>query len=290
MKRACRSRRVEWHSESMNVVITGAAGRLGRETMRELLEAGHVVEGLDAVEASAPAPGPVRVCNLLESAALADQWRGVDAVVHLANHPTSYGCDARTVFNENVAMNFNVAESARLAGVPRLIFSSSVQVMRAERFAVDGSPSRLLRLPLDGDYPASPTNPYALSKVFGEDQLRYFAANHGMIAIALRFPALFHQVPVIAGSEPHPGTPLDEGMTWLTYADAARCIRQALVAPLTGYHCYFAASARPWLRVPVETIRQRYFPKVPVTGGAPLASLVDLRSLAAELDWAPQDD
>lgn len=258
--------------------------------MRRLVEAGHVVRGLDAVAAEPPAPGPVRVCNLLDPAGLADQWRGVDAVVHLANHPTSYGCDGRTVFNENVVMNFNVAESVRLAGVPRLIFSSSVQVMRAERLTRDGSGSRLLRLPLDGDYPASPTNPYALSKAFGEDQLRYFATNHGVTAIALRFPALFQEVPDFAGSEPHPNTPLDEGLTWLTYADAARCIRQALVAPLTGYHCYFPASARPWLRLPVEVIRQRYFPQVPVTGGVPLASLVDLRSLAADLDWTPQDD
>jgi len=274
----------------MNVVITGAAGRLGRETMRRLMEAGHGVQGLDAVAAEPPAPGPVRVCNLLDPAALADAWNGVDAVVHLANHPTSYGRDGRAVFNENVAMNFNVAESARLAGVSRLIFSSSVQVMRAERFAGDGTPSRLLRLPLDGDYPASPANPYALSKAFGEELLRYFATNHGMTAIALRFPALFHEVPAFAEREPHASAPLDEGLTWLTYADAARCIRRALVAPLTGYHCYFPASARPWLPLPVEEIRQRYFPQVPVTGGAPLASLVDLRSLASDLDWTPQDD
>jgi hypothetical protein len=59
---------------------------------------------------------------------------------------------------------------------------------------------------------------------------------------------------------------------------------------LKGYRCYLPASARPWLDWPIERIRERYFPNVPIAGGGPLRSLVDLRPLADELDWRPQDD
>ena len=72
--------------------------------------------------------------------------------------------------------------------------------------------------------------------------------------------------------------------------DAARAIQQALVRPPSGYRCFLPASARPWLDWPIERIRERFFPQVPVVGDAPLRSFIDLRGLADELGWRPQDD
>lgn len=258
--------------------------------MRQLLEAGDRVEAYDMVPASADPPGPVRVENLLDPRTVDASWRGADAVVHLANHATSYGLDGRMVFTENVTMNYHVLERARLGGVPRFIFASSVQAMRVERFSPESQPSQARELPLSGASPATPTNPYALSKALGEEQLRYFVGCHGITGIAFRFPALFPQPRPRGITEVVPQVPLDEAFAWLTYADAARAVGQALRRPLAGYRCYLPASARPWLDWPLERIRERYFPNVPVAGDGPLRSLVDLRPLAEELDWRPRDD
>lgn len=274
----------------MRIILTGAAGRLGREVLRQLVDAGDRVEAFDAVPAAEGAPAPVHVENLLDPKRVDASWRGADAVVHLANHATSYGLDGRMVFTENVTMNYHVLERARLGSVPRFIFASSVQAMRVERFSQEDQPSRVRELPLSGASPATPTNPYALSKAFGEEQLRYFVSCHGMTGIAFRFPALFAAPRPRGITDVGPHVPLDEAFAWLTYADAARAVLQALRRPLDGYRCYLPASARPWLDWPIERIRERYFPHVPVAGGGPLRSLVDLRPLADELDWRPRDD
>ncbi len=274
----------------MQIILTGAAGRLGQETWRQLVADGHQVEPIDVVPTPTGAPGIVRRENLLDPTTVDAAWRGADAVVHLANHATSYGLDGRMVFTENVTMNFHVLERARLADVKRFLFASSVQAMRVERFSQDDSPSQIRSLPLSGASPATPTNPYALSKALGEEQLRYFVQCHGFTGVAFRFPALFPTPRPRGITEVGPHVPLDEAFAWSTYADAARAIRHALVRPLSGYRCYLPASARPWLDWPIERIRERYFPHVPIHGGLPLRSLIDLRALADELDWRPQDD
>jgi len=273
----------------MRIVLTGAAGRLGRETWRQLLAAGHEVLASDVVSAT-DVPGVLRVEDLRAAAVVDDAWAGCDAVVHLANHATSYGLDGRMVFTDNVTMNFHALERARRGGVGRFIFASSVQAMRSERFSQHDAPSRLSGLPLSGDSPATPTNPYALSKALGEEQLRYFVHCHGFTGIAFRFPALFPAPRPRGITVVDRDVPVDEAFAWSTYADAARAIQQALVRPRSGYRCFLPASARPWLDWPIERIRERFFPQVPVAGDEPLSSFIDLRGLADELGWRPQDD
>lgn len=273
----------------MRIALTGAAGRLGRETWRQLLAAGHDVLAGDRAPA-AGCPGPLHGEDLCDPAVVDDAWVGCDAVVHLANHATSYGLDGRMVFTENVTMNFHVLERARRGGVGRFIFASSVQAMRTERFSQDEAPSRLTGLPLSGDSPATPTNPYALSKALGEEQLRYFVRCHGFTGVAFRFPALFAAPRPRGITEVGRDVPVDEAFAWSTYADAARAIQHALVRPPSGYRCFLPASARPWLDWPIERIRERFFPNVPVVGGLPLRSFVDLRALADELGWRPRDE
>jgi UDP-glucose 4-epimerase len=277
-------------SLTMKIVVTGAAGRLGRAAVNELMESGHEVLGLDVASVDAGSAVICHPVDLLDAESTAAHVQGAEAVVHLGNHTTSYGRPARKVFNENVAMNFNVLEAARESGVCRVVFASSVQVIRGERWAREGKPSGLSRLPLDGDMPATPANPYALSKAVGESQLLYAAENFGLTTVALRFPALISDLSRIAMDEPHPDALLDEAFTWLSYRDAARCIRLCLEAPLSGYRCYFPAHPRPWVRQPVEQLRRKYFPDVPVSAPLPLTSFVDGNRLWRELGWSALDD
>jgi nucleoside-diphosphate-sugar epimerase len=269
----------------MTLLVTGAGGRLGRVLCRLLQDAGMAVRGLD-IRADDAGDPPVQAVNLLDPAATRAAVDGADGVVHLANHTSSYyGADGQQVFRENAAMNFSVFEAAGDMGVRQVIFASSVQAFRSERQLRDHAPSRLPRLPLDGELPAAPTNPYALSKAVGEDQLRYLVRTRNIAGVALRLPMLL----------PHPPSPqwtlnpdvfLDEAFSWLTYEDAARCIVALVRRRAPGYRTYFPAHPRPWIGGDVEDLRRLHFPDVPCAS-LPLASFVDNGALARDVDWRP---
>jgi nucleoside-diphosphate-sugar epimerase len=271
----------------MKVVVTGATGFLGRATMRELAEAGHSVTGLD--KQSGGGGSATRRIDLLDHARVEEAMAGAEGVVHLANHTHSRGPTRHRVLRENVTMNFNVFEAARVAGVRLMVFASSIQVVRSERQLNDPlARCGLPWLPLDGNVPARPTNAYSLSKQIGEDMLRYYVRNAGTTAVALRFPYLLAEAPP-PGGRVMKNPFLDEAFTWLTYADGARLIRAVLASPLEGFHVFFPAAARPLVGETAEELRQRYYPSVPLKSPAPLASLVDCRAIHAATGWSPED-
>jgi nucleoside-diphosphate-sugar epimerase len=272
----------------MRVVVTGAAGRLGIKVCIELTSAGHEVTGIDRVACRLPGIRTRRL-DLLDAGRTIAALAEAEAVVHLANHIQPKSVRGDPHFAENVAMNFNVLEAARLGQTRRLIFASSVQVMTGERRPLDpvvrGS---LPWLPLDENHPAAPTNSYALSKALAEEMLRHLVRNTELAAVVLRLPMLLPQVPgqLAQPLQPHR---IDEAFTWLTFADAARLVGAVLAAPLTGFRIYFPAAPQPWLPENVERLRQRYFPGVPVKNGTPLLSFVDCRAITRDTGWSPQD-
>lgn len=206
------------------------------------------------------------------------------AVLHLANHVNARVAEPQVILAENAAMNAHVAEAARLAGAARLVFASSVQVFTGERTTTEpDQPSELAYLPLDGELPPLLSNAYAASKAAGEDLLRHYARSGEMTCVALRLPWLMNERRVREIDVKR----ADEAFTWLTYADAAQLALAALTAPLSGYRCYFAASELPWAAEPVEELRRRFFPGVPVRGALPLRSFVDNSAALRELGWRP---
>jgi nucleoside-diphosphate-sugar epimerase len=161
--------------------------------------------------------------------------------------------------------------------------------MRGERLISDPvTRSTLPWLPLDGNIPAFPSNPYALSKCIGEDMLRYNVRHSEITAVSLRFPFLMAKSPTRTLPPKHCQR-LDEAFTWLTYADGARLIRNVLVAPLRGFHIYFPAAPQPMVAGEVESLRQQFFPGVPLKVPAPLTSFVDLSAIQADTGWTPRD-
>ncbi len=272
----------------MKIVVTGAGGRLGRHVVRELAGAGHEVTGIDKV-ASGESPVRMLTLDLLDAPRIMSALVGAEAVVHLGNHIDPTAAVPDPAYNQNVVMNFNVFEAARVAGVRRLVFASSVQAMTGDRRRSDPpAPSRLPWLPLDGDHPAIPTNPYALSKAAGEDMLRYYARKGAVSAVAIRFPKLTVEPPPPEGWQWDEAR-LDEAFTWLTFADGARLVVAALAAAPAGFRVYFPAAPRPWMTGEVEALRQLYFPEVPVKGGGALRSFVDGSATSRETGWAPRD-
>lgn len=155
------------------VLVTGAAGAMGRSIAPALASRGHHVRGFDRV--AMPGLSDNVVGDLTDRDAVDRATDGVDTVVHLAGHPDP--ADMLTSLIEpNVIGPINVVESATLAGVKRIVLASSAQV--------DNGHDR-------EDSPAhagtrAPTNYYALAKLWAEDLGAMAARLHGVEVLAVR--------------------------------------------------------------------------------------------------------
>ena len=284
----------------MKVLLTGAAGRLGSTALRLFHEASLDVRATD-IRATAKVPVRIQVTNLLEPENCYALMEDIQVVVHLANHPSPDCGTAQKVFGENATMNMNVLQAAREMGVQKVIFASSVHAYKGARRFRDGdaAPTSVQYLPLDGNHPAAPTNPYGLSKAATEDMLRYFVRIGGIpSAVAVRFPMLSHpdwltrhaktamSPPTIEGS-----TSLDEAFTWLSQNDAARLLLAIARANLPGYRCYMPASPIPHVNLTHREIIERFFLSVPLRRPIEqIDALWDISGITADTGWKPMDD
>src|SRR3569623_2353694 len=190
------------------ILITGAAGNLGR-VLRERLRGSFPILRLSDRDEMAPAgPGEEVVrCDLADAAATAKPCEGVDAILHFGGR--SLEGTWPEVLGPNIVGAINLWEGARLAGVERIVFASSNHVVglyrRAEHF--------------DHRVMPRPDGRYGLSKAVGEDLAALYAFKHGIKAFCMRIGSCF-------------GNPSNRRMlsTWLSFADFERLVRVGLTA------------------------------------------------------------
>lgn len=162
------------------VLVTGGAGRLGRDVVAEL--AAHcTVRVLDRAQQSPAAIDfPVDVLDL---EALGPAMRGFDAVIHLAAIDSSVTAPPEVVFDTNVRGTWNVLHAAREAGVRRAVISSSSSAAGIDYTNPHMPP---LYLPIDEAHPLRPSQPYGLGKQLDEQIAQGFGRRGGMEVIRLR--------------------------------------------------------------------------------------------------------
>lgn len=166
------------------IVVTGAAGFIGRALLRALAESG--AESVAAVDVrtigdvSVDRDSHCEVVTYERSILLPldDVLDGVDVVFHLAAqvgttdsiHNPHY--DAVT----NVQGTIMLLDSCRRVGVRRLVYSSSA--------AVYGAP---VYLPIDEKHPTLPSSPYGLSKLTAERYCLLYGELYNLSVVALRY-------------------------------------------------------------------------------------------------------
>ncbi len=277
----------------MKILVTGAAGRLGRQLCRELLQHGHEVRGVD-ITVHPKCPVRLEVFSILNREACYRFSQDCEAIIHLANHPNEFVGDPQRVYGENMLMNINMFQAAHECGVPKLIFASSIQAVSGRRKLAADQPSQLAYLPLDGHSPANPANPYALSKVHAESMLQYYARVHGRTCVAIRYPGLISNPSrfklyndgktIHEWSKAH--TTGDEAFTFLLTREAARFTRLVAEKNLSGYHCFLPAMREPTLYARnVEELARTFYPNVPWKRSSP--TFVDLDLLREMFGWEP---
>jgi nucleoside-diphosphate-sugar epimerase len=155
----------------------------------------------------------------------------MDVVVHLAADAEGSSWDS--VLSSNIIGAHNVFEAARLAGVKRVIYASSNQVVfgywKDEVYQV--LRSRPAEQIVPQEWPriqptqhTRPLNNYACSKVFGEAQAHMYAYTHGMSCICLRTGW------VVAEDKPPPPTERSRHI-WCSQRDCVQLIECCINAP-----------------------------------------------------------
>jgi len=220
--------------EQRDVVVTGAAGRIGtylRTADGGLRSRGWRLRLVDADAPDDPAPAPdepFTALDLTDEEAidrLVPALAGADGVVHLAGIPSE---DTWTrVRRANVDGTYRVLEAARRAGVRRVVLASS-------NHAVGYYPTDR-EAPVDG--PARPDSFYGVSKAAAEALGSLYADKYGVEVVSLR----------IGLCADRPGTTFDLGI-WLSPGDAVRLADAALRGPVAGPVVAYGVSAntRAW--------------------------------------------
>ena len=261
----------------MKVVVTGAGGRLGQYAVNELTEHGHDITALD--KAPNPAFAGSRACDLEDIAIVCEEFRGHDAILHLAreNFPyTHEGFDASSRtwrspdhlgdaqrFNYNVRITYNVLAAVLESGIKRLVLGSSLTAYGlyypSRRVAPD-------YLPVDENHPSRPQDPYSLSKLVGEEICSAFARKERLKVASLRFAGittdLSHQTLLRRREDPLRWS----GALWtfIDVRDAAAACRLALEAGLPGHRVYNICAPSTIMKTPTMDLARKYFPEVEV--------------------------
>lgn len=169
----------------MNVVVTGGAGFIGANLVREL--AGRpgvrhvcVIDDLSTGFAENLADTDVELieASILDRSALDKAVSGADSVVHLAAIPSVPRSiiDPVASHHANASGTLEVLEAARRHDVPHVVSASSSSVYGNQ-----------LTLPKHEGMRAEPISPYAVSKLATESYTLAYGSSYGLGTLSFRF-------------------------------------------------------------------------------------------------------
>jgi nucleoside-diphosphate-sugar epimerase len=236
------------------VLLTGAAGFIGSHTVRDLAEAGHEIVGLDIKEPDEKASWimePARDAVTLELGNV-DQWGPLadaimrhqpTAIVHAASlvRPDILKREPFTALRINLVSSINVFEAARVFGIKRVVYISSIGVLPPNQYT-----------PIDANHPiftsdlATPDTFYGAAKISSEAFAFAYHQAVGLDVLIIRPSAVYgfgmqwpiHIRPLVENSVAGLPTRFESGAEMLRdythAADIAQLIRRCVeVDPAT---------------------------------------------------------
>ena len=197
----------------MTVLVTGATGFVGSAVARTLLGHGYAVRALvrpdsDRRNLQGLAVEPV-VGDLTDPASLAGAVRGCQGLFHVAADYRLWTPDPDALYRANVQGTRMIMEAALAAGVPRIVYTSSVATLGLH---ADGTPA-------DESTPVTLQDMighYKRSKFLAEAEVRRLVAEQGLPAVIV-----------------NPSTPV--GPRDIKPTPTGRLIRDALTGRMPAY-------------------------------------------------------
>lgn len=211
----------------MRVLVTGAAGSIGRVLLPGLAAQGHDVVALDLVAGPADHEGPWHVVDCTDPAAVEDVFTAgpLDGVVHLAGIPDEATLEAS--LSSHALTTAALLEAMLRHDVRRMVYASS-------NHAVGNTP-RVDRL-TTGTRPR-PDTFYGVGKVTAEALLSLYTDRFGLDTVSCRIGSFLERPETVRGLS-----------TWLSHDDCVRMVGAALTAPSPGYAVIYGISrnTRAW--------------------------------------------
>jgi sterol-4alpha-carboxylate 3-dehydrogenase (decarboxylating) len=252
----------------MRILVTGGAGMLGSATILALKRAGHAVKSFD-LDLSPAAPQDSLIGDIRQRDSLTYACSGMDAVIHTVAMINQSTTRPTAMFEVNVTGTRNVIAACQAMNVPRLLYTSSIDVV------FDGTPIR------DGDerlpYPERHLDFYGETKMLAEMAILEANSVGGVAMCSLRAAGLYgagdrHRFPNILPRTIQSGryTTIGDGRSKFThtyvenmaYAFVLAVERLHRDSPLAG-QAYFITDYAPsnfwaFFRPYLDALRIRY--------------------------------
>ena len=153
------------------ILVTGSSGFVGKNLIEELKR-----QDADVLTLTEHDGRRIDIRDQQRVMRIINEIRNIDIVYHLAaitSVPFSFENPGET-YDVNVLGTLNILELCRSCNADKIVFASSY---------VYGQPQYL---PIDEKHPLQPTNPYARSKILGEELCRAYNTDFGVKCIILR--------------------------------------------------------------------------------------------------------
>ena len=172
----------------MKIIVTGGAGFIGSHIVDACLYAGHDIEIIDNLSTGSskniPRNTTVHQIDIRDALAVTEIFKTFqpDAVCHQAAQLSV----SRSVREPLLDADINclgllsVLEAAVAADCKRMVFASSGGVLYGD-----------VTEPALETAPANPLSPYGITKWAGEKYLDFYAREHGLTSVALRYSNVF---------------------------------------------------------------------------------------------------
>ena len=172
----------------MNIIVTGGAGFIGSHIVDACVKSGHKVEIIDNLSSGSsknvPRDVPLHQVDIRDTLSIAKIFKTFqpDAVCHQAAQLSV----SRSVREPLLDADINclgllsVLDAAVSSSCKRMVFASSGGVLYGD-----------VPTPAPETTPADPISPYGITKWVGEKYLEFYAREHGLSSIALRYSNVY---------------------------------------------------------------------------------------------------